>query len=186
MTACSEQAEPENVTAAPTVPPVTIPVPRPAAQTPSLALEGEGLRLFNRDSGAARPVAFGTVRAETLAALAFRGPPEIGKQNECGAGALDYAAWPDGLKLYFQNGAFAGWAVNGHGKGGTNTPALTTAAGIGPGSTRAQLTDAYDARFVSSTIGTEFTAGGLAGLLDGPQTTARITDLWAGVSCIFR
>lgn len=37
-----------------------------------------------------------------------------------------------------------------------------------------------------STLGTEFTAGGLAGLLDGTGARARITHLWAGASCAMR
>ena len=153
----------------------------PAAETPALALDGEGLRLFNRDTGAARPIAFATPRAQTLALLGFRGPPATGTQAECGAGALDFAAWPDGLKLYFQRDRFVGWAVDGRGKG-----ALATAAGIGPGSSRAALGDAYAATFSATTLGTEFAAGALFGLLDGPGARATISDMWAGVSCNFR
>ncbi len=38
----------------------------PAAAPATLALDGEGLRLFAADTGSARPVAFGTSMAQTL------------------------------------------------------------------------------------------------------------------------
>lgn len=161
--------------------PTPAPAPTPARATPALALDGEGLRLFNRASGSARPIAFATPRAQALALLAFRGPPATGTQAECGAGPLNYSSWPDGLKLYFQRDKFVGWAVDGRGKG-----ALATAAGIGPGSSRTALSDAYAATFSTTTLGTEFAAGGLFGLLDGPGASATISDMWAGVSCNFR
>jgi len=166
---------------APTSTPTPAPAETPARATPALALDGEGLRLFNRVSGAARPIAFATPRGQTLAMLEFRGPPTIGTQTECGAGALDFAAWPDGLKLYFQRDKFVGWAVDGRIKG-----TLATAAGIGPGSSRAALSDAYAATYSTTTLGTEFAAGGLFGLLTGPRPSATISDMWAGVSCNFR
>lgn len=151
------------------------------AVEPALAVEGEGLRLINRENGAARPLAFGTPRDTLLAALAFRGPPGTGTNGECGAGPLDYASWPDGMTVYFQRGDFAGWALDGRANG-----ALATAAGIGPGSTRAALEDAYNARFEQTTLGTEFSAGEFYGLLEGDGANATIANMWAGVSCNFR
>lgn len=75
---------------------------------PALAVEAEGFRLFNKQSGSARAIAFGTPREDVLAMLAFRGKFETGTNGECGAGALDYASWPDGLGLLFQGDEFAG------------------------------------------------------------------------------
>lgn len=174
--------------------PATDPGPAPSAQpiatpapagrvvaAPVLAIEGEGLRLFAPDSGSARPIAFGTARAATLGALAFRGMPDLGTQTECGAGELDFASWPDGLKLYFQRDRFVGWALSGRGE-----RTVTTAAGIGISRSRQDLIAAYAATFKRTTLGTEFAAGGLYGLLDGPGEMARISDMWAGTSCNFR
>lgn len=153
----------------------------PAAQAPALAIDGEGLRLVDPASGRARPIAFGTPRSDVLSALARRGPPQTGTNAECGAGPLAYARFGDGLTLQFQDDRFAGWSVDRAGTG-----RISTMSGIGPGSTRADLEGAYAVRFPDSTLGTEFAAGDMGGLLDGPARTARITDLWAGVTCLFR
>lgn len=149
---------------------------------PMLAVAGEGLRLFDRDTGSARPVPFGTPREAALAALAFRGEPAAtGRLEECGAGPLDYARWGDGLTLYFQDSRLAGWALDGSGK---DSP--TTASGLGVGSTRAELEAAYDAEVFDSTLGTEFAAGEIFGILDGTGPSAKIAHLWAGTSCTMR
>lgn len=159
--------------------------PPPAATTPALAVEGEGLRLFARDTGRARPIPFGTPRAEVERALAFRGPPGTGTQADCGAGPLAYAAWPDGLKLYYQGGKFTGWALDAR-AAGPRGPAIGTAAGVGPGATRTQLTEASVATFEKTSLGTEFRSGEISGLLDGAAAGAKITDMWAGANCVFR
>lgn len=191
LAACSPEppppAEPEADSAAPVVnaSPAAPAAPSTVA-APVLAIDGEGLRLFNPATGSARPIAFGSTRAATLAALAFRGTPEFARLEECGAGPLDQAAWPDGLRVYFQDGKFAGWAVDARGNDGTGKPAIATASGIGPGRTRAELQAAYSVKVMESTLGTEFSAGDLAGLLDGAGPRARITNLWAGASCNFR
>lgn len=179
----SEQGAGQGAIPATPAPAATAPSPATTPATPALALavDADGLRLFDRTSGAARPIPFGTARAHTLAALASRGAPETGINRECGAGPLAFARWPDGLQLWFQDDAFAGWALDDSGIG-----TITTAAGIGPGSTRAELDDAYAATVEQSTLGTEFAAGELFGLLDGAGQGAKITNMWAGVSCNFR
>lgn len=178
LLACSKQPAPAP---SPTVvaSPASTPAPTPAA-TPALAIEGEGLRLFDPESGSARPLSFGTPLAQVQAALAFRGTPRSGRMEECGAGPLDYVKWEDSLTLYGQDGAFMGWFAE---KG---VGALSTASGIAIGSTRKQLESAYSAEVFQSTLGTEFLAGDLGGLLDGEGKDAKITHLWAGVSCNFR
>ena len=154
--------------------------PSPPAELPDLAMEGEGLRLLSGTG--VRSLPFGTRREALLAMLeASRSPADSGTLSECGAGPLDYAAWADGLTLYFQEGRFAGWALDERAEG-----AHATASGIGPGSTRQALHAAYDAKVEQSTLGTEFRTGDLSGLLDGPGPNARVTALWAGVSCVFR
>jgi hypothetical protein len=41
-------------------------------------------------------------------------------------------------------------------------------------------------RVFQSTLGTEFSAGGIAGLLESAGPQARIVALWAGMVCIAR
>ena len=152
-----------------------------AQDSPALAVDGEGLRLFNKQSGSARAIAFGTPREDVLKMLAFRGDPETGQNGECGAGPLDFANWDDGLGLFFQKDKFVGWNVNSRGE-----VAITTASGIGVGSSRADLEAAYAAKISETSLGTEFAAGELFGILDGKGEAAKITNMWGGVSCNFR
>lgn len=181
--ACSAERDPAaNATVAAEAPAaVTSPPLQPAAQPPALAVDGEGLRLIDPASGSARPIGFGTPQGAVMGALAFRGPAEAGRNEECGAGPLDIANWPDGLTLYFQDGAFVGWWVRDPSKG-----AITTVSGIGTGSTRADLNKVQTIEVAETSLGTEFSSGAMAGLLDGPGREAKVTALWAGASCVFR
>ncbi len=152
-----------------------------ATDNPALAVEGEGLRLFNPQTGSARAIAFGTPRDDVLKMLAFRGTPDTGQNGECGAGPLDFANWADGFGLFFQENKFVGWNLNARGD-----IAITTASGIGPGSSRADLESAYAAKISETSLGTEFVAGEVFGILDGKGQAAKITNMWGGVSCNFR
>lgn len=154
---------------------------------PIVALDGEGLRLVNPASGSTRALAFGGDIASVVDMLTrLRGAvPTRSTNGECSAGPLDMATWPDGFTLVSQGGTFRGWWLNP--RSGTDASARsTTMAGIGLGSTRAELDAAYKATITPSSLGTEFAAGGLYGVLDSASATARITALWAGTSCVFR
>lgn len=158
-------------------------LPAPVPEDAKLAVEGEGLRWFLPPNGSAQPIPFGTTEAAVLSSLeSVRGPAGTGTNRSCGAGPVQYASWPDGLSLVFQRGVFVGWSLDGRAE-----DALSTANGVGPGSTRAELDGSYGAvRVERSTLGVEFSAGGVQGLLDGPGRRAKITDLWAGVNCAAR
>ena len=151
----------------------------------ALALDAEGVRTVDAASGSTRPVAFGTPEAEAVAAVErLRGAaPERTENAECGAGPVQFATWPDGFAMHVQDGTFVGWALN-DGAGEVST--LTTLSGLGIGSTRAELDAAYAATVEETSLGTEFAAGGLFGLLSGPGPDATVEHLWAGVSCTFR
>lgn len=156
----------------------------PAADAgPVLVLDPEGFRFVDPETGSARPLAFGTEARQAVAAVArVRGEPdERGTNADC---ALDFASWGDGLTVYASDGAFAGWAAGNPGSAAAG--AYTTMAGVGVGSTRVELDAAYDALVAETTLGTEFEAGGLFGLLSGTGPEAVITVLRAGTSCTFR
>jgi hypothetical protein len=173
-------------------PPVQLPQPsetivadqrRPATAEPRLALDPEGLRWF-LPNGAARALPFGTAQGDVTASLEqLRGDAAKGINQDCGAGPVQFASWPDGLSLVFQNGRMAGWSIDGRASGG-----ITTADGIGIGTTRSQLEDAIGPpiKVQRTSLGIEFSAGEYHGLFDGTGENARITDMWAGVSCAAR
>jgi hypothetical protein len=150
-----------------------------------LALDSQGLRVVNASTGATRAIAFGTSEANVVSVLTnLRGKPRHrGVNRECGAGPLGFASWADGLSLQFNQGRFAGWKVDGRRQGANK---LTTINGVGTGSTRTQLNKAYTVKVSQSTLGTEFSAGSLGGLLSGSKPTDRVTSLWSGTTCFFR
>lgn len=150
-----------------------------------LALDSQGLRVVNASTGATRAIAFGMKEADVVSILTnLRGKPrDRGVNQECGAGPLGFANWADGLSLQFNKGRFAGWSVDGRSKAANK---LTTINGVGTGSTRTQLNKAYTVKVSQSTLGTEFSAGSLGGLLSGSKPTDRVTSLWSGTTCFFR
>lgn len=172
--------EPADLAPAPPVDDPATPDPAPPAEdVAALTLDPDGFRVVAA-SGAARPLTFGTSTEDAIETVtALRGDPsDRGENPECGAGPLGYTTWDDGLTLWAQDGQFVGWALD----GGT----LTTMAGIGVGSTRAEMDNVIVAAVSESTLGTEFAAGDLYGLLTGPEPDDTVTHLWAGVSCNFR
>ena len=146
-----------------------------------LTLDGEGLRVFSVPSGSARPIPFGTGKTETLdmlAAVQGTPPGDQGENLEC---LLTTATWPDGLTIMFARDRFVGWSV-----GRADSP-LSTADGLKIGSTRKEVEQgATVATIARSSLGEEFTAGEVAGLLASAAPDARVTDLWAGEVCLGR
>ncbi|MGF1492252.1 MAG: SH3 domain-containing protein [Microcoleaceae cyanobacterium] len=153
--------------------------------TTALALDSEGLRLINAATGSTKPLAFGMKQDDVVTILTnLRGKPRNqGVNPECGAGALTFAQWDDGLTLWFSEDQFAGWIVDDRSSGAKN---LTTMSGIGGGSTRADLEESLTVEVQESSLGTEFSAGSFGGLLSGSQQDAQVTNLWGGTTCIFR
>lgn len=155
-----------------------------------LALDGEGLRVFLQPSGSARPIAFGDPRAAvvtTVSRLQRGMQPEVAENLECRA---TVATWPaSGLQLWFSSDSaarFIGWSLGGRAPTDSTASTLTTPSGIGLGSTRAALDSVYTARVARSSLGVEFSAGGLAGILASARADATIQNLWAGQVCLAR
>lgn len=162
----------------------TAPAAPPAAPVQAaggLAIEGEGLRIFDAE-GAARALPFGTPQETVINAVtATTGGvvPEQSTNAECGQGPVQQAGYANGLQLLFQDGEFKGWFLD---KAG-----LTTVDGVGVGATRAALNDARTVELrPDSTLGVEFTAGDVMGFLTTADATGTIQSLYAGETCFFR
>jgi hypothetical protein len=149
-----------------------------------IALDGEGVRLVNSQTGSTRLLAFGTDRTAAEATLAAQlGPPDGRSSNEeCGAGPMDFSNFGD-FTVNFQDDRFVGWFL----RGGDKNPALTTMSGVGIGTKRSEMAKSLVFEiYEESTIGTEFNTAGFSGLLESDAPDAKVSDLWAGTNCIFR
>lgn len=187
VTACGQPAE----QSAPAAPPVEATPATPAepaapttpAATPAVALDQEGLRLVS-ESGSTRLVKFGVPTADAVAALssALGNPADRSTNTECGAGPTEFVSWSNDLDALFLDGKFAGWSA-GRDSGGK----ATTMDGIGVGSTRQQLTASFaDLHVEESTLGIEFSAGDISGILDKDGPAGKVEVIWGGTSCVFR
>lgn len=104
-----------------------------------------------------------------------------GTNPECGAGPLENVDFNGGLSLFFQDGKFVGWNIDGR-----NGSPYHTASGIGIGSTLEQLRAKGDVAVQDTSLGVEFTAGEISGLASANNPDGKITSLWAGTTCAFR
>lgn len=153
------------------------PAPAPAPAAP-IVLEGAGLRI----PGASPPrtLAFDLAEAATIDALTKalgRPPTDRGDNEECGGGGMKFAEWEGEITAWFLDGRFAGW---------DNKGKLKTIEGIGIGSSRAEVATLPGFEVEESTLGTEFRAGGLSGILASKAADSKVTDLWGGATCVFR
>jgi hypothetical protein len=140
--------------------------------------------LVNAASGSTRSIQFGTPDSLAVAAVAsaFGEPEERNANDECGIGPMEFVIFDgEGLLLAINEGQFVGWAVR-----PPEGAALRTMSGIGVGSTRAELEDVYAATIEPTSLGVEFMAGGLQGVLENAEKKGKIVALWAGASCVAR
>lgn len=182
LAACDGSPAPEAPAPEPGAPTTIVPDRAPETRASgALALEGEGLRAFT-DQGSARPLPFGTAQDITLTAVSTllgADTPAVTTNSECGGGPMQFAEYPNGLQLAFQDNKFAGWFLDEAG--------LTTADGVGVGSTRAELGSARVVDMVpDSTLGVEFSSGELGGFLTSEASDATVESLYAGMTCFFR
>lgn len=183
LVACG-QGQPSTPAAAPSA------APQPSGPSPvatggaAIALDAGGLLIVMKDTGSSRMIDFGLPQAQVVDIVSnVAGAPAPESTNtECGAGPVQFVAWPDGLTLLFQERRFVGWSLDKDAAG-----RQSTMSGVGVGSTRSDLLAAYSGVQVSETsLGQEFSAGGLYGVLDGPGEAGKIEVMWAGTSCVFR
>lgn len=183
VAACDRTATPAPAepAAPPAAPAVAAPETEPGVAAGGLAIEAEGLRLFDA-GGAARAIPFGTPQATAMAAVAASvgGPaPEVATNAECGAGPVQFAKFSNGLQLMFQDNQFQGWFID---KAG-----VTTVDGMGVGSTRASIEDSRTVEMQEdSTLGAEFSSGDIGGFLTEATPQGVVTGLYAGLTCFFR
>lgn len=146
-----------------------------------ILLAGGGLIIAPTGGGKARLIPFGTPTAATLEAVAKavgRGPSRRGSNEECGGGAQTFAGWDEILTLWFsEEGGFVGWDSDGE---------LATAEGVAVGSPRSALDGLEGVEIAQSTLGTEFTASDISGLLASDASDAKVKALWSGSTCVFR
>lgn len=166
--------------------------------THGLILTSNALQVVNINTGSTSEIPFGKPLDEMIEIITNvlqSKPKTIGINSECGAGPLKMVSWNNGLTVVFQkkeseskssetNWLFVGWFVGSNSK---NSKEISTMAGIGIGSTRAEMESAYVLSVSKTSLGYEFsTSSGLFGIFDGSNTEAKITSLWSGLSCNFR
>lgn len=164
----------------------------------SMVLTSNALQIVDMETGSSSEIAFEKPLDEMVelsSKVLGMKPSHVGINSECGAGPLQMASWSNGLTLVFQkkklkntgtekDWQFAGWYM---GVVPKPSKSLTTMAGVGIGSTRAEMESAYVIEVSETSLGHEFsTTAGLYGIFDGAGQEAKITSLWSGLSCNFR
>lgn len=156
----------------------------------NFALDAEGLRLVDPQSGSTRLLPFGTAREEAEAAFGSATSEEAERtQNaECGAGPMEFTSYGP-FQLNFQDGELVGWSAG----AGATAGSYATMDGIGIGSLRAEVEDRRSVTMLEdSTLGEEFLLApsreeaGIAGTFSAPGPNGQVEALWAGVACNFR
>jgi hypothetical protein len=151
----------------------------PPLVQPDMRIDAQGIRLTAE--GKEEQLPFGMGEDEVMKALSFRGPAQRSTNEDCGEGPVQFAQWPDGFSLLFQNGRFGGWGLSG--KGG----AVHTVDALRIGSSLAQVRVAGKEEVAETSLGREFSVNGIHGVVEGEGEDARVTAMWSGeLSCVFR
>lgn len=153
-----------------------------AEPAPPISLATDGLMATSTD-GRSEHVMFGSPREMATAAVlsALGAPTGQGTNSECGAGPLDNVDFRGALTLFFQEGRFVGWNIDGR-----DSSPYKTASGVGIGTTLQQLRDSGDVAVQDTSLGVEFHLGDISGLLTVNRPDGTVTSLWAGATCVFR
>jgi hypothetical protein len=104
---------------------------------------------------------------------------DTGSMCEDGSGRVFDTVLYDGLSVYFLNSTLSGWRVS--------KAQFTTLDGVGPGSTLTQLRAAFgEVKVTDSSLGVEWSAGTLGGVLSGKSDDSIVGEMFAGDLCIIR
>lgn len=148
----------------------------------TVEINAEGLATGQRGLHHSNAVAFGQPQREVLMRLRsiLGAPTNSGRNPECPSGPVDFVQYRD-LQLNFEHGRFAGYLVDGR------NPPIETYQGLSVGDRRSDIDgDADVTEQEGGMLGTELSVNGVGVLLDGPGAEARITTLFAGVTCFAR
>lgn len=125
---------------------------------------------------------FGATREEVdaFAGKAFEGEPTRSRNEECGAGPMDFSEFGP-LQIAYLDGKFAGWFLRA-GDG------VVTSDGIRPGATLDALKDERQVRELDTTLPGEFeyTAADYGTITGFAEDGELVSGLQAGISCFFR
>lgn len=150
---------------------------------PRVLLTGQGLET---DGSANGQIRFGASRADTLAMVApiWGQPASTEKVEDCGGSGPAQMANFGAVVLFFQGDKLIGWEQ----RDASETPWIGTPGGATVGMRRPQLSDALGGapKVEQSSLGTEFSRGGVSGLLASDNPDAQVDRLWAGNSCAMR
>lgn len=124
---------------------------------------------------------FAAGQSEVVASLgrALGKPDDSGSMPECGAGPMEFASFPGGLTVNFQNGALVGWNL---GAGDANIT-FNDDIGIGAARSNVEMMPGFT-MIEGSTLGEEFALGeeGPFGFFED----GKVSMLYAGTQCFFR
>jgi hypothetical protein len=153
-----------------------------AREQPVVSLSTDGLTVVSV-AGITKALDFGTdeptVKTALESALDKPKSTEIAQPCEDGSGRTFDSVRYDGLAVSFLDGKLAGWS--------SSANAFTTLDGIGVGSTLADLKESFgDVTVMDSSLGVEFSAGTVGGVIDGKADSAKVTDIFNGQVCIIR
>ncbi len=147
--------------------------------TPTDAVYPEpgGIRLKSQDGTAIWDVPFGTPFHILMPALqtVLGDGFEMAFPAECPAGPVIIVHFPDVFDLVFQEDRLQGWSL-------PYEAPRTTYSGLGWGSSVAFLEQNYEVERFESTLGDEFSAEGLSGIIEDGM----VSHLWSGITCIYR
>lgn len=157
-----------------------------AAGVKRLILRAQGLSIVGAGIKIPLRATFGVSRAEAIKFVAsMRGPAtKSGTIEDCGSGTpMGYAEFKGGLELSFLDGKFVGWTLSSPTDG-----TLRTMKDITIGSSRPAFKAAYPtATIEESTLGTEYGSDDAgSGLFDDARPAAKISNMWAGQTCVAR
>jgi hypothetical protein len=157
------------------------PASDPDRQASFVRLSGDGLTAGQPGLHAYASFRFGMSRAEATRSIAdlSGGVSATGVSRACGARPLAFARFGT-LRLYFRNRRFVGWSL----AGPRARRPFQSEWGMGIGTPRREIDSGEgEPVFRRTARGTEFEGDGMHGLLTGRGDRARVSALWAGVTC---